>query len=67
MEKINTPFGFLDYVGDLLSKSYPTTVIYTNTNHQPIVIEWLDEDKNGNDMFIMYQSDVENLMQSNAR
>lgn len=63
MEKINTPFGFLDYVGDLLSNSYPTTVIYTNTNHQPIVIEWLDEDINGNDIFIMYQSYVENLMQ----
>lgn len=63
MEKINTPFGFIEYVGDLLSKSYPTTVIYTNDDHQPIVVEWLDVDVNGNDTFIIYQSDVENLKQ----
>ena len=30
MEKNNTPFGDIQYVGDLLSKSYPTTIIYKN-------------------------------------
>jgi hypothetical protein len=63
MDKINTPFGLIDYVGDLLSKSYPTTVIFINIDQQPIIVEWLDEDVDGNDVFIIFKTDVENLKQ----
>lgn len=62
MEKIkDTPFGELSFVGDLLSKSYPTTMIYKTDNHEPIIVEWLDEDDDGNDMFIIFQTSIDNL------
>lgn len=60
MEKINTPFGNIEYVGDLLSKSYTTTIVYKNENGQPVIVEWIDE-INGKDYFIIFKTETEKL------
>jgi hypothetical protein len=61
METIKTPFGHLSYVGDLLSNTYPTTIVYKDNNNHPFIVEWLDEDDNCEDVFIIFQVEVEKL------
>lgn len=57
---INSPFGKLQYIGDLLSTAYPTTVMYCNEENEPIIVEWLDENENG-DEHIIYKTSIESL------
>ena len=59
---VKNPLGQLSYVGDLLSTAYPTTVLYSNEKKEPIIVEWLDEDNNG-DIHIAYKTSVEYLEQ----
>lgn len=59
---IQTPFGKLTFLGDLLSTVYPSTVLYYNEQNEPIIVEWLDEDL-GLDLYIMYKTTIEALEQ----
>lgn len=59
---INTDtYGYIEYVGDLLSKFYPSTVIYSDANNVPIIVEWLDENDSGDDILISYKVSVDAL------
>jgi hypothetical protein len=60
MENIDSPFGKLYYLGDLLSTAYPTTVVYHNDKNEPIITEWLDEDDNG-DLNIIFKTTIQKL------
>lgn len=64
MEKINSPFGKLTYLGDLLSTFYPSTVLYHNEYNNPVIVEWLDEDEDlEKDLYIIYRTTVDALEQ----
>jgi len=58
---INSPFGNLKFIGDLLCRHYPTTSVYCNDENIPVIVEWIDENENGDDEFIIYQSTKETL------
>ncbi|MFV8369207.1 hypothetical protein [Flavobacterium sp. LB2R40] len=60
---IQSPFGKLKYLGDLLSTLYPTTILYSNEQNEPIIVEWLDEDENLGDVHIIYKTTVTSLEQ----
>lgn len=58
---IKTPFGKLTYLGDLLSIVYPSTVLYYNEKNEPVIVEWLDEDELGLDVYIIYKTNTDIL------
>lgn len=52
----NLPFGKLKEVGDLLFKEYPSTLVMTNDEGIPHIIEWVDVDEKGIDKYYIYRS-----------
>lgn len=58
---IATPFGNLEYLGDLLSNAYPTTLLFYNEFNQPFIVEWIDVDDEDNDIYYLYKSSIQNL------
>ena len=42
---INSPFGKLENIGNLLSLIYPSTIVFSNENREPVIVEWIDEDE----------------------
>lgn len=58
--KIGSPFGKLNYIGDMLSIAYPTTIVYENDRGLPVIVEWLDENDKG-DLHLIYESNISRL------
>lgn len=54
-------YGEIHYVGDLLSKYYPTTVVYRDENNSPVIREWIDENDDGHDIFLLYKVSIDTL------
>ena len=50
------PYKDLSLVGALLFKEYPSTLVYSDKNKLPYVVEWVDVDDNGLDKFFIYQT-----------
>lgn len=53
----------LHFVGNLLFKEYPSTIVYSHDNSRPFIVEWVDEDSDGVDVFFIYESTKEILKQ----
>jgi len=65
---IKSPFGEIQYLGNLLSKAYPTTLLFYDQNKIPVVVEWIDVDDNGNDIYYIFKtlkSNLENYLRGN--
>lgn len=62
IEIIQFPFNLLTEVGTLLSNHYPTTIIFSDQEANPIIKEWVDTtDDNKVDRFFFYKTSKLNL------
>ena len=55
------PFNEFSIVGVLLSKYFPSTIIYRDTDNTPIIVEWLDVNDSNEDVYIIFKTDVQQL------
>lgn len=61
VNSISTPFGNIRFIGHLLCRYYPTTSIYSKEDNTPVIVEWIDEYENGDDISIIYESSIQSL------
>jgi len=57
----NLPFNNLSFVGNLLFKEYPSTVVYSDVNKSPFILEWVDVSETGLDKYFLYETSIDNL------
>jgi hypothetical protein len=54
-------FGKLNYVGTLLFKEYPSTVVYSSERKIPVIVEWIDVNDDDVDQFFLYETSIKSL------
>jgi hypothetical protein len=55
------PFNNLTFIGVLQFKEYPSTIIYSDHDKNPYIIEWIDLDEFGKDIYFIYKTSIDNL------
>ncbi len=60
IDPVALPFDWNRYVGDLLFSYYPSTIVYSDLDGDPVIIEWVDE-VDGDDLFFIYKTDKSSL------
>ncbi len=51
----------LSFVGSILFKEYPSTLVYSYKNKSPYIVEWVDISDNGVDKYFIYNTSKDNL------
>ncbi|HTB31421.1 MAG TPA: hypothetical protein VK808_05300 [Bacteroidia bacterium] len=55
------PWENLKKVGVLQFTEFPSTIVYSNSDKTPYIIEWVDLNEAGKDVYFIYESSVDNL------